>query len=137
LLSEHSSDIKSFNFAVSAIVDQLTALGKTHDYLLDNLFDAYKMAPDTDFVAYMKNLESAWQDNTTDNLTPAQLMALAENKFKNLVAGKKWSGVSPADAKIIALQAQLDVFIAQKGAKVVTNKAAGSGGHRKNVGDWA
>lgn len=109
-LDEHmveiGSDIPSFNLHVKELISSLAARGETSTDLLVNLFNAYKAAGDEEFVKYITDKESRYDEGSIEMTIPT-LMELASNKYKILVLKKKWKAKTKDQESIIALQSQL------------------------------
>ena len=73
--------------------------------LLTNLFKGYATATDKTFVAYILRKKEEYEDGS--NMTPDQLMQLADNKFKNLLQEGLWDAPSLEEEKIVALEAKV------------------------------
>ena len=74
------SDIIKFNDYVDEQIEGLTARGETTHDLLTNLFRAYKATSDKEFVRYIKDKETSYEDGT--DMTSTQLMNMAKNRYK-------------------------------------------------------
>ena len=77
----------------------------THD-LLSNLFRAYKVVSDKDFVTYINKKKDEYDEGK--DITPSQLMLLAGNKFKTKKQDNEWNAPSEEQEQIIALRAQVE-----------------------------
>ena len=138
-----SYDITKFNQYVLTLLEALQARGETTHDLLSNLLTTYTTVKDEAFRTYILNRKSDYEDGTRD-FTHAQLMVLAENKYKNLVLNGTWSHESYED-KLIALQAEqektnkaLERIKCKKGSE---DKQAGKGreskkGRTEDLPDW-
>lgn len=122
-----SYDITKTNEKVNTLLESLSARGETTHDLLSNLFKAYRTVKDAEFVRYMTQKESDYEEGTT-SLTPSRLMLLAENKFKTLKEKKEWCIPSAEQEEIVALRADLKK-IQQK-----ANKANKSNGKKDGKG---
>jgi hypothetical protein len=98
-------DITKFNDYVSRLEQSLAARNETSQDLLVNIFKAYKAVRDQEFVKYIEQKESDYEDG--NNLSHKSLMTMAENKFKNLVQKKKWCAPSELQNEVVALRAEL------------------------------
>jgi hypothetical protein len=100
------SDISKFNEHVKDILEKLHARGQTTHDLLSNLFRAYKVVSDKDFVAYMNKKKDEYDEG--QDISPSQLMLLAQNKFKTKKQDNEWNAPSEEQEQIIALRAQVE-----------------------------
>ena len=100
------SDITAFNQHVKALIDGLAARGQTSNDLLVNLFKAYKAAGDDEFVRYINDKESRYDENDL-TLTVPSLMNLADTKYKILNEKKLWKAKTPEQENIVALQGEV------------------------------
>ena len=82
-MSTVSSNIEKFNQYVKVNVEGLKARGERTDDLMINLFKAYLVASDAEFVRYMKTKRDLY-DNGED-ISYKQLMTMVLNKCKILV----------------------------------------------------
>lgn len=105
LMGTCQSDITQFNEKVHNIIRGLTARGKPVPDFTANLFRAYKAASNASFVDYIKRHEEHVDDN--DDISAAELMKVANNKYRLLVESKEWSQPVDQDAEIVALEAAL------------------------------
>ena len=114
------SDITAFNQHIRSLLDSLHARGETTNDLLTNLFKGYKAATDSSFTLYIQCKEEQFDDG--ENFTPEQLMNHACNKFITLSNEGRWNALSKADAKLVALRAELNHL---KGLSAVANTKQG------------
>lgn len=100
-----TSNIIAFNEYVKEQRLNLAARGGvTHD-LMTNLWKAYSVASDQEFVSYIKRKKDLYDEGA--EITPDTLMRDAENKYKTLLQEERWNSMSPEQSQIIALSAQL------------------------------
>lgn len=138
-------DIDLFHKYVYENVAQLHGRGEKCNDLVQCLFDAYRQAPDTEFVRYMTNLEDDYQNDHNDmgDIADVDLRTKAEGKFNTLRTLKTWGAKSPADQKIIAMSSEISSLRGKlalagkashkpKSAKKGAAAAAGGGGKVKN-----
>ena len=127
-LHEHitkiGSDIPSFNQHVKTLVEGLAARGETSSDLLVNVFKAYKVAGDKEFVKYIKMKESDHEDGNT--ITPNELMEMGERKFRILMEKEEWQAKTEEEKGIVALQAEVSELRAK--IKERSRKGTGRGG---------
>ena len=112
-MGQYGSDIARFNEHVKSLVLSLAARGETSSDLLVNLLKGYKACSDTEFVAYVRQKESDYEEGKP--LTYQQLMSLALNKYKTRVTNKEWNAPSADQQKILALEAELKKLKSAKG----------------------
>ena len=86
-----NSDIVEFNKYIKLNCDGLVARGEGCDDLMVNLFKGYASAADDNFVKYMADHRTQYDNGT--NYTPERLMSLAFNKYTNLSCTNKQWGV--------------------------------------------
>ena len=106
VIREMDYNIKEFNKYVSDVLFNLRARGETAPDTLVHLFNAYKNAPDEDFVNYIKSKETLYEENEID-LDANLLMQFALTKYNTYVEQGTWNQLSRADEQIIALKAEL------------------------------
>jgi len=123
-------NIIDFNVYVHQLIQSLNARGEDTKDLLPNLFEAYKVATDKDFVTYIKNKENDYDEGR--DVDPYQLMQLAQNKYKTMVDEKTWAAPSKEEEKIIALEAKITKLTKSKKGKDGTNSNKGKKGKNKN-----
>jgi hypothetical protein len=103
---EIQSDICAFNLYVTGLKNALLARGHVvEDELLLNLFDAYTVVTDQDFVRYIQYKQDAYDDGAT--ITVDQLMICAHTKYDTKVEKKTWNAIDNQGERIIALEAEL------------------------------
>lgn len=131
LMREVKSDITEFNLRVDELMNQLRAANDDYSELLDKLFEAYQKAADKEFVRYIADKQSRWEDNELDIL-PETLMVLAGDKYKTMKMKKSWNTVTE-DEKLIAMTAKLTEMTAMNAEllKVKRSFATKGGGHNK------
>ena len=106
VIREMDYNIKEFNKYVSDVLFNLRARGETAPDTLVHLFNAYKNAPDEDFVNYIKSKETLYEENEID-LDANSLMQFALTKYNTYVEQGTWNQLSRADEQIIALKMEL------------------------------
>lgn len=102
-----NNDITRFNNHVKMLLQALTARNERTLDLLTYLFKAYKVCNDTEFVDFIKDIQTD-HDMGTKRIDAKELMSLTEKKFKIMKTQNKWEAPSHQDEKIMALQARLD-----------------------------
>ena len=108
-MSEYSNNIEDFNNYVLLQLKLLSARGETTNDLMNSLLKAYKSVPDKEFVRYIKDREAATDDGRED-LGAQDVMDIALNKYKLLTQHGEWMEPDPAEAKLVALTAQLELL---------------------------
>ena len=103
-LEEVGNDIVKFNGHVTMLLDSLKARGETTHDLLTNLFKAYAACSDKNFVKYISDRQTEWEDGK--DMTSSQLMEKAANKYKILKTKELWEAPSPEEEKLLALEAR-------------------------------
>jgi hypothetical protein len=98
------------------------------------LFRAFKAVKDTEFLCYIKQKESDYEDGDLEDLTPERLMSLAKNKYKLLTDKGVWNAPSEEEEKIIPLQSEINALKGKdkresKDGKAVTGGPKGQ--HKK------
>jgi hypothetical protein len=114
-------NIIEFNNYVKGQVAELNACGETSNDLLINLFAGYTSVPEPAFVQYITKKRDLYDEG--QNITPVQLMAYAENKYKTMVQATMWKPTTQKDDQFVALAARLEALHARN-VKVAKNKAA-------------
>ena len=100
-------DVKVFNEHIADILFNLRARGETAPDTLIHLFNAYKSAPDEDFVNYIKAKETLYEEEEIE-LDPDTLMELALTKYNTFCEQGTWNQLSKEQEEIIALKAQVN-----------------------------
>ena len=113
------SDIVKFNIYVKLQLDGLAARGETTHDLLNNLFKAYKAASDKKFVEYIERKEIDYEDG--DKLEARELMNYAKKRYLSKKENGNWNAASEDEAKIIALQTQVDILEGKASLKAKTD----------------
>jgi hypothetical protein len=134
LMDDMNSDITLFNVAVGELIDKLNSMDETSDDLLNHLFEAYQTVADKKFVDYIAEKESKWEDNSIEDLLPATLMTMAEDKFKTLTQKKLWNKPSKEEENIVALKAEIVHLVALQ-ATVKTGKDPKA--KKRKEAEWA
>jgi hypothetical protein len=147
-MQDVNSDITEFNLTVQGHVDTLLSMDETCEDLLTNLFEAYQKASDKEFVAYIKQKESLWEENALD-IEPSNLMKLAEDQFKTRKSKHIWNKASQEETDLLALQAATAKGVAELvalqsamitnggGGKTPGKSVPGASKGRSNDGKWA
>jgi hypothetical protein len=104
-MADLQDNVKELNQYVKAQQDGLTARGERTDDLLVNLFKAYRACNDEEFLNWAKRKEDSYNEGT--NISPEELMSLADNKYTTLVDAGLWLQKSESQKRIVALTAQV------------------------------
>ena len=78
-----NNDIKAINKYINNQVEALTQRGEITSDLMTNVFKAYAVVQDKDFVRYIDDLKTQYEDGRL-NMDADKLMMLGYQKFKNL-----------------------------------------------------
>ena len=109
-------DVQEFNAYIGRIMFQLRARGEEAPDTLVHLFRAYKSAPNTDFVQYVKHKESLYEEAEIE-MTPQKLMGLAITKYNTLKEQELWEQDNQAGDEIVALKAEIALLKQQNKRK--------------------
>jgi hypothetical protein len=133
LMVKCASNIIDFNLEVTSFLDQLKARGEIHTGLLDGVFAAYKTSTNAEFVKYIKDKETNWQDGTIDDMTGEQLMILGKQKYIALQKFKSESKeMSAQDLEIVALKSSMMVLQAELKGKTTGGSKSKSRPHNND-----
>jgi hypothetical protein len=102
-------DIEKFNHHVDTLMERLAARGQTTHDLISNLFRAYKTVKDHEFMRYITQKESDFEEGAI-NLNAELLMQMAQTRFEVLQDKKLWRAPTDEEQKIVALEAKLKRF---------------------------
>ena len=125
-------DITKTNERVNTLLEALSTRGETTHDMLSNLFRAYRTVKDKQFLRYIEQKESDYEEGILE-LTPTKLMLLAENKFKTLKEKSQWQAPSEEEEKIVALEAEVKALRNQTKPKR-DNKGGNKGNNDYNKG---
>jgi hypothetical protein len=89
-----NNNIKAINKYINNQVDALHQQGEISSDIMTNIFKAYVVVHDEDFVVYIDDLKTQYKDGRLD-MTSDKLMMLGYQKFKNLNLHQTWE--TPAD----------------------------------------
>ena len=64
-------DISKFNNYVEVLVESIRTRGETTNDLITNLFQAYAACYDQNFIKYISDIQSQWEDNKTLSRRPS------------------------------------------------------------------
>jgi hypothetical protein len=104
-IADFQDNIVDLNAYVKNQTDSLHARGETTNDLLVNLFKAYKVCSDEEFVGWAKRKEDNYNEGF--DIAPTELMNLANNKYKTQTESGTWMQKSKAQKRIVALTAQI------------------------------
>lgn len=99
------SDVDKFNMYVNTCLESLHARGEETQDLMVNLFKGYAKCSDKAFRDYISTKENFYEENGA--ISTGELMMFALTKFQTLSDKGQWNTPNEADAKIIALQAEV------------------------------
>ena len=123
-------DITKTNERVNTLLEALSTRGETTHDMLSNLFRAYRTVKDKQFLRYIEQKESDYEEGILE-LTPTKLMLLAENKFKTLKEKSQWQAPSEEEEKIVALEAEVKALRNQTKPRR-DNKEGGNKGYNNH-----
>lgn len=125
-MTEFGCDVKAFNLYVDQIRNSLFARGQSCDELLLNLFKAYSVTTDSDFVYYIKAKQHAFNEGTPISVDTLMSAALADYELK--LEDGTWNAPDIKDTKIVALEAKIgELAKTKKKEQNVTPSAAPRG----------
>ena len=99
-------DVQSFHNYVLTLEHALKAYGERCDELLTNLFKAYKVIKDEEFIQFVRNHEFNQDQQGGIALTPKVLMTSVENHYSKRLVDDTWypTKVKTEREKIIAME---------------------------------
>ena len=98
-------NVKEFNSYVAVIRNSLLVRGEEVPELVINLFKAYLVVNDDEFVRYMRIKKDASDDGNRPSVD--ELLAVAENKYTAMVEDGSWKTKNAKDEKIFALESEI------------------------------
>ena len=104
-MTKVQSNISLFNSYVKEQITNLAARGEQTQDLLTNLWRAYFVVSDKNFVRYIQAKKDNYDEG--ENIDQDNLMTLAENKYKALVVEEKWNSLSDEQHQIVSLTAEV------------------------------
>jgi hypothetical protein len=131
-ISELQDNIVELNEFVKTQQAGLVARGERTSDLLVNLFKAYKACADEEFLRWIKRKEDEY--NEGQNITPEELMILAENKYTALKESGMWLQKTADQKRIVALTAQMLTWNKDKLQKKKTDDKKGTSKDARNKG---
>ena len=105
-MSTVNSDFEKFNQYVKVHVGSLKARGQRTDNLMINLFKAYYLASDCEFLRWVKTNLDQYED--VYNISIDELMTSTLNKFEILRKVKRWNSMYPEQEQIIVLDSAVE-----------------------------
>ena len=102
---ECDGNIVVFNDHVRSIESAMASYGERSDELLINTILAYEEVEDSDFVQYIKNKRSMWEEDKT-KLDLDSLMTNSENKYNIAVQTGQWKAPTKEAEKFAAMKAE-------------------------------
>jgi hypothetical protein len=114
IVAKLNNDIKAINKYINNQVDALNARGESSSDLMTNIFKAYATVQDKDFVRYIDDLKTQYEDGRL-NMTADKLMMLGYQKFKNLNLHQTWQAPTQEEKNdIVALSTLSEEMVALK-----------------------
>ena len=107
-MTKVDSDVLKFNQHVQTLLIELHNRRQVTNDLFIHLMNGYKACADHRFVEYIIRKEEEYEEDA--KITPDDLMKRAANKYKILVQKGVWRAPSPAESKIIALEAKIEQY---------------------------
>ena len=131
IVTSFNTDVKNWSHQLLARNDPMS-----DSELTLNLLHGYKANADVKFHDYISRVNDDYLDGTR-NLSPDQLMLLADNKYKQLTQLGEWMEPSPDQKRIVALTAELHEVKkhAAKGKPPDANPGNG-GKRRRQYPEW-
>lgn len=106
LIAQHEYNIDIFNTEINGYIQRLASNGETTEDLFAHLTKAYKLVPDKEFQAYIRERIDGHNDGT-NILTTTQLMDRAKAKYDSLIASESWMTQDETEKQLVVLTAQL------------------------------
>jgi hypothetical protein len=136
-----NSDVKEINKWINNQMAALHSRGKTSEDLMINIFKGYAVVNDKQFVSYIADLRTQYEDGRID-MDADKLMTWGYQKYKNLGLADTLAAPAVDKADIVALKTQTEEILALKStverleAQVSGKKNPGGSGGGDN-GKWA
>jgi hypothetical protein len=108
-----NSDVKEINKWVNNQMAALTSRGETSDDLMTNLFKGYAVVQDKQFVSYIADLKTQYEDGRID-MDADKLMMMGYQKFKNLGLSETLAAPAIEKTDIVALKTATEELMALK-----------------------
>jgi hypothetical protein len=122
-MTEIKFDIKAFNDHVTSQMAELDARGEQSTDLIEYLWRAYMVVPDSNFTKYISNKKDD-HDEESHVYTPKELMKAALDKATLMKDQGVWLKTVPEGEKYIALMAELEAL--KKGKLQLENRLKGT-----------
>ena len=132
IVRDSKSNITLVNERVQGLVDELAARGETTSHLLNDLFEGYKAASDSEFTNYIKHKQQEYNDGTTP-IHAATLMYLATNFYLSAVENEAWDKPTAEEEQIIALETQIKLLEANATDISSASSKSSYSGNSRNV----
>ena len=100
------NDITRFNNHVKMLLKALSARNERTFDLLTYLFKAYSVCNDKEFNKFISDIQTD-HDMGNKRVDAAELMSMAEKKYKIMKTLNKWEAPSQTDERIMALEVEL------------------------------
>jgi hypothetical protein len=97
-----NSDVHEINTWINNQVESLTLRGEVSNELMTNIFKAYRLVQDKEFVHYVAGLETQYKDGRID-MDADKLMMVGHQKFKSLGLAEVWEAPVIKKSDIVAL----------------------------------
>jgi hypothetical protein len=114
-MEEVGSDIKAFNEYVLGLINMLHAQGEGTPEFITHLCKGYAASSDTDFLQYMKEKRSRYEDGQP--MDTDSLMQSALNKYNIAVQTGRWKAPDKKDAAIFAMKTEIEALKTKKAGK--------------------
>jgi hypothetical protein len=108
-----NSDVHEINKWINNQVESLTSRGHTSTDLMTNIFKAYAVVQDKQFVSYIADLKTQYEDGRID-MDADKLMMMGHQKFKNLGLAEVWEAPVAEKTDIVALATVSEEILALK-----------------------
>ena len=119
-ISDVQDNVIELNEYVKTQQAGLQARGERTEDLLVNLFKAYKSCKDQEFVKWSREKQDRY--NEGQDITPEELMTLADNKYQSLLDEGAWLQQSDEQKRIVAMTAKINSWEKNKGKKTDAKK---------------
>jgi len=106
-MKEMDSNVEAFSEFVKTQMIALATRGEPTADLLVSLFAGYGEASDETFKRWITDVEVQYEDGKWNDLTPDQLMDMADSRYKTMVEKKKWKAPSTTQNDMVILRAEV------------------------------
>ena len=116
-------DIQKLTDFVSSKYREIREKGQTHEDIILDLFNAFKTVPNPDFEAHVRDERKLWELGGEKDVD--QIISEALVIYNNAITANRWQTKDPKDAKILALQTQVEQLVGlhQQSLKANTTQA--------------